>query len=81
MSRIYQKGEKILCPHCFEEQEYLVEEYPLPGRVGPASESEEQCLSCDEFFFVVALGDNEFEVRETDEPSEYEDDDEDQDEM
>lgn len=71
MSRIYQKGEKVLCPHCFDEQEYTAEDYVIPGRVGPASESEEQCWSCDEYFFVVALGYDEFEVRETDEPSEY----------
>lgn len=61
---IYSKGDKIKCPHpeCGEEQEGVVEDFVVPGRVGGESMSEEQCGHCDEYFTVMLGKDGKYVV-------------------
>lgn len=79
MAKQYKKGETVTCPHCFEEQECVVEDCVILGKTGKASETEEQCWSCDDFYIVSALGNDEFEVRASDEPHEYDQEDDEDD--
>lgn len=78
---IQHKGEFVNCPHCGEEQEGTVEDFVVPGKSGYASECEDQCWSCDEFFIVsYFVEDDEYEVRKSGEAGLYCNDLEDMDE-
>lgn len=57
-------GEKFCCPHCGEEMEEAVEDYAIAGREGFDSQSEEQCVECDEWFVVENNGDGTCSVWE-----------------
>jgi hypothetical protein len=64
MSTNYHKGQLIACPHCKKEQEEPVEEYVIPGSVGPASKYQSDCTWCYRDFTVEALADGHFVVEE-----------------
>lgn len=58
-------GDQLVCPHCQEPypaSEGFVEDYVIPGKTGGASQANEQCINCDEWFSVTRISDNEFEV-------------------
>lgn len=65
MGKIYQKGRLAICPHCKEEQESKVEDYFDEDIEidSPEAIAEDQCWSCDDFFVVIALDEDEFEIR------------------
>ena len=58
----YKKGEKIICEECGEKTEEPVEDYVVPGTVGPASIADDMCGHCDWEFTVEALRDGTFDV-------------------
>lgn len=64
MTLRYKKGEKIFCPECGELQDDFVEDYVIPGEVGSASITEEECYECSRHFQVEYLGNGEFAVHE-----------------
>lgn len=40
-------GSKLICPFCKTQQEDIVDDYVIPGKVGAASASSDSCYSCD----------------------------------
>lgn len=67
MSRLLNKGDAMVCPHCGENQdEGPVEDYVVPGATGPDSRASGDCVACFEFFTVEALPDGRFEVAKAD---------------
>ena len=65
MGKIYHKGASVVCPHCDEKQESKVEDYF--GENSQEDVAEDQCWYCDEFFVVVAIDDDVFEIRDASE--------------
>jgi hypothetical protein len=57
-----QSNETFNCPHCGEEQEGVIDDYAIAGRVGIESESDTQCGYCDGWFRVVKDPDGTFNV-------------------
>lgn len=62
MSAIYQKGARIACPHCQQQQEVPVEDLVIPGYVGAKSSYTTDCEWCFEDFTVEAQEDGSFVV-------------------
>jgi hypothetical protein len=58
----YQKGQKIKCPHCGQEQEEPVEDFVIPGRTGPESMTSNECFECTEEFDVEYVGNDTYQV-------------------
>ena len=52
----YKHGDILKCPHCGKKQEEPVEDYPIEGKVGPASRNTEECVHCFKDFVVERLG-------------------------
>lgn len=53
-------NDKFDCPWCGEEQEGVIDDYAVAGRVGIESESDTQCGWCDKWFRVVKDSDTRF---------------------
>lgn len=51
------------CPHCGRGQEGPVQDYVVPGRIGPRSKSNTDCGWCDRYFSVEQVSEGEFVVR------------------
>ncbi len=56
----YTAGQMPTCPECHRELEGPVEDYVIPGKIGPASASEDMCGWCDAEFTVERTGENEY---------------------
>jgi len=56
--------QKMVCPHCQEEQEENASSYVIPGRIGNESRVDSQCEHCDEEFSAELLKDGWIEVQE-----------------
>ena len=61
----YKAGEILKCPHCGKKQDEPVEDYPIEGKVGPASRNSEECIHCYKDFVVERLGLDTYSVSAT----------------
>jgi len=57
-------GKPMVCPHCEKQLEGNVDDYAIAGRIGDASEAEDQCCYCDGWFSVMKVKDDLFNVTE-----------------
>lgn len=55
-------GDKMLCPHCRKEQEGLVDDYVVPGKVGGFSAAYDECGYCNGEFRVEKVANDVFVV-------------------
>lgn len=55
-------GERLACPHCAKMQESTVDEYVVPGRVGPSSVAKDECEHCYKPFKVECISPGIFTV-------------------
>lgn len=55
-------GDLVKCPHCGKAQEEPVQEFVIPGRIGEASVSNNECIWCDRAFSVEKVSAAEFLV-------------------
>lgn len=62
MGVILNRGEPVHCPLCGKPQEDKVEDFVIPGRVGIASEAEEECYECGGLFTVICIAADQYEV-------------------
>lgn len=62
----YKPKDVISCPHCNEELEDTADWYVVPGRVGSASASDEQCGYCDGWMAMHTLPNGNILVQATD---------------
>lgn len=53
-------NDKFNCPWCDEEQDDVIDDYVIAGRVGAESEADTQCGWCDKWFRVVKDSDDRF---------------------
>lgn len=56
------RGDTVTCPLCGKPQEDKVEDFVVPGKVGPASEQEHDCLECGAYFTVLCVAPDQYEV-------------------
>lgn len=61
--KLWKGDEELLCPHCGKGEEGNVEDFVIPGRVGPASRSMTDCGWCDGLFTVEKLSSGDFEIK------------------
>jgi C4-type Zn-finger protein len=55
-------GDVLHCPHCAKALEASVEDYSIPGRIGPASRTVTECEWCDGKFSVEEISSGNFVV-------------------
>ena len=55
-------GDFLNCPHCAKVLEGVVEDYSIPGRIGPASRTVTECEWCDGEFIVEEISSGSFGV-------------------
>lgn len=56
------RGENCLCPHCNADMEDPIEDFAIPGRIGPASRAATDCFNCDKWFTVEEIAKDQFRI-------------------